>query len=149
MRGHLGQTARAVVVSLLVALPGFADTLHIGAASSLRNVVDTWVADFGTKHPKHEVVASYGASSTLAAQLRAGAPLHLLLLADPEMGKSLAAELDLPAATPFARNRLVVVARDAALRTVDVRGRQKESRTAAAAVPSGLVGAVWRCWRIG
>jgi molybdate transport system substrate-binding protein len=103
--------ALVAAASLGPAWPSAAETLRVGAASSLREAADASARSFEALHPEVEVEVSYGASSVLAAQLRAGAPLDVLLSADA----ALAAELHRAdiVRTPrvFARNRLVVVAR--------------------------------------
>jgi molybdate transport system substrate-binding protein len=106
-------TALAVLLGIVLALPTAADTLLVGAASSLREVVDALARRFEAVHADNRVQVSYGASSVLAAQVRAGAPLDVLLLADARLADELAKTLEVPSATPFANNRLVVVARDA------------------------------------
>jgi molybdate transport system substrate-binding protein len=105
-------TAPAVLLGMLLALPIAADTLRVGAASSLREVVDALARRFQAAHAGTRVQVSYGASSVLAAQVRAGAPLDVLLLADAPLADELAKTLEVPSATPFANNRLVVIARD-------------------------------------
>jgi len=108
------QTAFAALFgALLLSTPALAETLRIGAASSLRDVVVELAPRFEGAHAGARVVVSYGASSVLAAQFRAGAPLDLLLLADAQLARELSEAFVLDAPTPFAHNRLVIVARDA------------------------------------
>ena len=88
----------------------------------------------------------YGASSVLAAQLRAGAPLDVLLLADPRIASELA-EPDAEPATVFARNELIVLVREGmpALSGPAALGTEKIRRFAipAPAVPVGRYAREW------
>jgi molybdate transport system substrate-binding protein len=105
----------ALVAALFAGAPGAAaeSVLRVGAASSLREAADAIARDFEASHPGVDVAISYGASSVLAAQLRAGAPLDLLLSADAELVARLRADGIVATPRDFAGNRLVVVARDA------------------------------------
>jgi molybdate transport system substrate-binding protein len=88
--------------------------LRVGAAASLREAAQEIAARFGAAEPATRVELSFGASSELAAQLRAGAPLDVLLSADGEIPRALEAEGLGTDLGPFAGNRLVVVASPAA-----------------------------------
>jgi molybdate transport system substrate-binding protein len=67
-------------VLALAATSGHADDrLLVFAAASLKNALDEAVASYGKK-----VVASYGASSTLARQIENGAPADVFISADLE-----------------------------------------------------------------
>jgi molybdate transport system substrate-binding protein len=123
---------------VLIALPACGDELRVGAASSLREVVAALVPPFEASHPGTEVLVSYGASSVLGAQLRAGAPLDVLLLADARLADDLARELGLTTSVPFARNRLVVMARSAAL-VVDNPAALHGPQVRRIAIPSAAV----------
>ena len=100
----------------LLAAGSRAETLRVGAASSLREPIAAIARSFEAGNPGTQVAVSYGASSLLAAQLRAGAPLDVLLLADPVIADRLARQGDIGARATFARNELVVVVRDPSLR---------------------------------
>lgn len=100
-----------LLAAVLVGSAATAETLHVGAASSLREVVDALATRFETES-EALVRASYGASSVLAAQLRAGAPLDVLLLADPRIAQALQRDSEVTLGAVFARNRLVVLVRD-------------------------------------
>jgi molybdate transport system substrate-binding protein len=90
----------------------------------------------------------FGATSELAAQLRAGAPLDLLLSADEAIAQQLASEGLLAALTPLASNRLVVIAREEIaaqiVRPADLAGAAVQ-RVAmpSAAVPIGRYAREW------
>lgn len=60
---------------------GATGTVTVLAAASLREVFGPIAAQVEAAHPGLRVVLSYGASSTLAAQVRAGAPADVLALA--------------------------------------------------------------------
>lgn len=81
--------------------------LRVFAAASLTDVVGTLAAAWDGA----EVVASFGASSALARQIRDGAPADVFLSASPEWVEVLRqAEMLDGAPVAFARNRLVAVA---------------------------------------
>jgi len=101
-----------LLASVLLGSAATAETLHVGAASSLREVVDALRTRFEGAESDAEVRTSYGASSVLAAQLRAGAPLDVLLLADPRIAQVLQRESGVELGAVFAHNRLVVLVRD-------------------------------------
>jgi molybdate transport system substrate-binding protein len=84
--------------------------LRVGAAASLREVVEQIGARFAEANPGVRVEPVFGASNELAAQLRAGAPLDVLLSADAEIPRALESEGRVSGVRDFAANRLVVVA---------------------------------------
>jgi molybdate transport system substrate-binding protein len=139
----------ALVAALFAGAPGAAaeSVLRVGAASSLREAADAIARDFEASHPGVDVAISYGASSVLAAQLRAGAPLDLLLSADAELVARL--HDDGVVATPrdFARNLLVIVARDdirTFTRAADLAGRDvRRVAIPHASVPAGRYARRW------
>lgn len=94
--------------------------LRVGAAASLREVAEKMGTRFGELVPGTRVELGFGASSELAAQLRAGAPMDVLLSADEEIPRALEKEGLGNDLHPFAGNRLVVVA------SADVAGRVKQ-----------------------
>ena len=87
----------------------------VGAASSLRDAAAEIVAlhERTTAGASASVGVTYGASSALAAQIRAGAPIDVLLSADAEIVTALARRGALVPGSEqiFASNRLVVVSR--------------------------------------
>ncbi len=99
----------------LTALPAVADEILVGAAVSLREPLTEIAELWEKRRSETRVRLSFAASSTLAAQIRAGAPLDVFTSADVRIVEALGAEglLDGEGAT-FATNRLVVlVSRDA------------------------------------
>ena len=108
---------RAWLVALACAL-GFASAapakdevvLRVGAAASLREVAEKMGMRFGELVPGTRVELAFGASSELAAQLRAGAPMDVLMSADEAIPRALEKEGLGNDLHVFARNELVVVA---------------------------------------
>lgn len=64
--------------------------MRIAAAISVKPVLEEVVERFRASRPGQSVLASYGASGTLARQLEAGAPFDLVVLADRESVSRLA-----------------------------------------------------------
>lgn len=92
----------------LVAATQVQAALLVGAAANLTQVLDPLAAAFREEHPGAQVELVLGASGTLYAQIRHGAPLDVFLSADTEYPKRLA---DAGLADPktlvvFARGRL-------------------------------------------
>jgi molybdate transport system substrate-binding protein len=86
-----------------------ADALRVGAAVSLREPLGAIARLYAQEHPGSQVVPAFGASSVLAAQVRAGAPLDLLVSADERIVDELAAAGLVAARATVAGNGLVVV----------------------------------------
>jgi molybdate transport system substrate-binding protein len=84
--------------------------LRVAAAASLRESAEEIGARFGVVDAATRVELTFGASSELAAQLSAGAPIDVLLSADEAIPRALEAEGLGTDLRPFAGNRLVVVA---------------------------------------
>ena len=87
-----------------------AEGLLVASASSLREPLADLARRYGVHDPEANVQLSFGASSLLAAQLRAGAPIDVLVSADERILDRLEAEELLVAEDriTLARNRLVV-----------------------------------------
>ena len=100
-----------LLAAALFAAPSAGGELLVGAATSLREVVEASARAFEAAHPDTKVRPSYGASDVLAAQIRAGAPFDVLLSADEAITTKLDLEGLCENPRPLARNRLVVVAR--------------------------------------
>jgi molybdate transport system substrate-binding protein len=79
--------------------------LSVGAAASLREPIEEIARRFETANPGVRVQPVFGATSELAAQLRAGAPLDLLLSADEAIAQQLATEGLLAGRPPVAAQR--------------------------------------------
>jgi molybdate transport system substrate-binding protein len=71
----------AVLSSLLTGCRGKGTTVEVLAAASLRGVFPRLATEFEATHPGVKVALSFGASGTLAAQVRAGAPADVLATA--------------------------------------------------------------------
>lgn len=84
--------------------------LRVGAAVSLREPLRRIADAFAAQPDAGPVSLAFGASNVLAAQLRAGAPLDLLLCADERIARALFAQGVAEAPVAFASNRIVVVA---------------------------------------
>jgi molybdate transport system substrate-binding protein len=82
--------------------------LTVGAAVSLRRPLDE-IAALHERATGERVRLVFGASSALASQIRAGAPLDLLLSADAEISDALFARGEVELPLVFTSNRLVVV----------------------------------------
>jgi molybdate transport system substrate-binding protein len=88
------------------------EELLVAAAASLREPLLEIARSFEVAHPGEKVRLSFGASSALAAQIRAGGPVDVLLSADEEIPLALEAEGLVIGVRSFASNRLVVIAAD-------------------------------------
>jgi len=86
--------------------------LVVAGAVSLREPLTAIVREFESRHPQTRVLLTFGASSTLAAQASAGAPLDIFVSADPLLVDRLESQglVAAGARRNVARNRLVVVA---------------------------------------
>lgn len=84
--------------------------LTVLAASSLTDAFTDLEATYESSHPDIDVALSFDSSSTLAAQVVAGAPADVIATAD-ETTMAVVADQDLLAGPPveFARNTLVLV----------------------------------------
>jgi molybdate transport system substrate-binding protein len=77
--------SRVAVLLLTIALPLWAEELHLSAAASLTDAV-TEIAKAYEKTSRNTVVLSFGASSDLSRQIAAGAPADAFFSADePQM----------------------------------------------------------------
>lgn len=88
-----------------------AGTLSVGAASSLRDLLEHAAPDFEAEHPGRTLAFSFEASSTLARQVEAGAPFDVILSADELSLERIASRVDSASTRPFLANRLALVAR--------------------------------------
>lgn len=106
--------AAALAVLLSAALvgctPSRADdqSLTVLAAASLTGPFTEIAREFEAEHPGTRVRLSFGGSSALAEQVRAGAPADVLASAAPEPMDALAAAGLVEGPVVFARNHLVV-----------------------------------------
>jgi molybdate transport system substrate-binding protein len=107
---------RIALLGVLLAPPAGGDELILAAAVSLREPLTEIVGRYRAEHPESQVALSFGASSFLAAQIRAGAPVDVFASADERIVAKLREEGLVPGdgSAVLARNRLVVlVAADA------------------------------------
>jgi molybdate transport system substrate-binding protein len=118
---------RLPCIALLLALvagPAAGDppTVAVAAAASLRPVLDELARAFEAEGGGARVVATYGASGTLLAQLRAGAPFALFMSADRDYPRR-AIEAGLAAEeVVYAVGRLVAYVPRGSAARVDTRG---------------------------
>lgn len=111
-----GAPALALLVGFLAA-PAPAAELNVAAASSLREPLTGIARQCERLHSGLHVRLSFGASSVLAMQARAGAPIDVLVSADARIADDLGRAGLVAARRGVARNRLVVIAsREAAPR---------------------------------
>jgi molybdate transport system substrate-binding protein len=139
-----------VLLSLPLAAAGGAREILVGAAASLAEPIAAIAAAYEAAHPGVRVRVVLGASNALAAQMRAGAPLEILVAADPPIVDRLAAEhLVAPAGRRrLAGNRLAVLVRAelaGAIRSASDLARPEIRRIAVPnpAVPVGRHGREW------
>ncbi|MBX3358699.1 MAG: molybdate ABC transporter substrate-binding protein [Phycisphaeraceae bacterium] len=104
-----------IVLALLAAgcskAPSHEDdrVLRVAAASSVRAVAEALAREFESDHPGVRVTVTPGASGTLVAQMRNGAPFDVFLSADMNYPAALAAAgLTLDPPRPYARGELVL-----------------------------------------
>jgi molybdate transport system substrate-binding protein len=85
-------------------------TLSVGAASSLRELLEHAAPGFEAEHPGGSLAFSFEASSTLARQVQAGAPYDVILSADELSLERIASRIEPASTRPFLANRLALVA---------------------------------------
>ena len=85
--------------------------LVVGVAASLREPLEEAIADFRQHFPRIGITPTVGSSGVLTEQARAGAPMDIILLADPKRMAQLGAEGIVDTATihSLAGNSLVGV----------------------------------------
>ncbi len=89
-----------------------AGSLTVSAASSLQGAFNAMAAAFEKAHPEVDVMVNFGASSTLAQQIIAGAPVDVFASADEAtMTKVSNAKLLSGTPTIFATNSLEIIVR--------------------------------------
>ena len=96
---------------LLGNAPAFGAELIVAAAISLEAPLSESGRHYEDLHPGTRVYFTFGASSAMAAQARAGAPIDILVSAAEGIVDSLAEDgiVDASSRRPLVRNRLVVV----------------------------------------
>jgi molybdate transport system substrate-binding protein len=93
------------------------EPLTVAAASSLRDVLEHAARRFEETHPGTRVQLSFGASSTLARQIAAGARFDLFLAGDSASVERAGARIVPGSARRFLSNRLALVAAPETMRT--------------------------------
>jgi len=90
-----------------------AEEIIVAAAASLREPIQELTEVFALGHPEIEIRTTFGASGTLARQIRLGAPIDIFISADERWILDLAERGFVPAGAyfPLVGNRLVIVAR--------------------------------------
>lgn len=124
--------------------------IRMGVASSLREVALGLQEDLRAKAPPIETEAVFGASSVLARQIELGAPMDLLVSADPEIVARLGDEgrIDPASVREIARGELVLMARDGWAEMETARAALESDRLRRIAVPAAAVplGRYARAW---
>jgi molybdate transport system substrate-binding protein len=82
MRSLVAATVLSVALAAVRGAAAEGPGVSVAAAASLRPALEELARAFEAEHGQVRVVATYGASGTLFAQLRAGAPFDLLMSAD-------------------------------------------------------------------
>lgn len=104
----------AISLLLMAALTAYgqaAESLTVYAASSLTNAFERLAADFGEQRPNAEITINFASSSSLAAQLIAGAPADVFASA-AETPMSLVIDsrrIEAETVKTFARNQLALI----------------------------------------
>jgi molybdate transport system substrate-binding protein len=121
-----------LLLILLLAAPIYAAEVRVFAAASLTESLEE-IARAYERDTKDRVVFNFGASSTLARQIEAGAPADLLLSADDVVRTTRLGER-----ASFLSNTLVIVVRDARVsQPRDLVGR-KLALAEPSTVPAGI-----------
>jgi molybdate transport system substrate-binding protein len=122
--------------------------LRVGAAVSLRESLPAIGADYERTRGGAPVSFAFGATNVIAAQVRAGAPLDLILCADERIALELAAQAESEAPVPFAGNRLTVLAARELALPIDAPGDLAQPGVRRIAVPEHAVpvGRYARAW---
>lgn len=102
--------ALGALVGLGAVAQGCAATLRIAAASNLGNVLEVLTVEFRKASPQLEVATAVGASGSLVAQIRNGAPYDVFLSADRAFAEALlkTGDAERGSLTAFAVGRLVL-----------------------------------------
>lgn len=78
-----------LLAALLISAVTHAEKITIAAAAQLQFAMGELVNSFNTAHPEHQVVAVYGSSGKLLAQIQQGAPYDLYFSADMDFPRIL------------------------------------------------------------
>ena len=88
------------VAGLAAAVPAHADDIPVAVAANFKAPMQALAADF-ERRSGHRILSSFGATGTLYAQIRNGAPFEVLLSADAETPARLVADRAAVAGSPF------------------------------------------------
>lgn len=103
-----GCSAAAAGPSRSGSAPAGTTTITVAAASSLTEAMDQLVTEFSTSHRGITVRVTTGSSASLAAQLRAGAPIDVLASAGSAVMVGASADGTVRAPVAFASNQLQI-----------------------------------------
>jgi molybdate transport system substrate-binding protein len=106
--GSSGSSSPAAAAAPSASAAPLSGTVTVLAASSLTESFNTIGKRFEAAHPGVTVKFSYGASSTLAAQITAGAPADVFASASPKNMKQVTDAHDATAPTTFATNEMEI-----------------------------------------
>lgn len=97
-----------LLVLAMLAAPLAAQTLRVAAAASLNGALDDIASAYEVAHPAEKIQISYGASGSLTAQIRQGAPFDLFLAADMDYPAKAAEGRTTRPVFAYARGHLVL-----------------------------------------
>jgi molybdate transport system substrate-binding protein len=126
----------ALAAACLVGLDAAADELLVAAAVSLREPLTEIATRYSAQDGDVGVRLTFGASSALAAQVRAGAPVDVLVSADERILDDLERQglLDADSRVVIASNRLVVLVAEGL--AVPIEGPEDLTRLAPRLIPT-------------
>jgi molybdate transport system substrate-binding protein len=108
-RTHPVSSWIAVALTFLLAVPSWADTLHVFAAASLTDAFSEIAEAFETEHPGTKIEFNFAGSQVLRTQIEQGAKADVFASADRAHAEALRAKELLEPTHVFTRNRLVIV----------------------------------------
>lgn len=125
---------------LLVAFAAHAEEVDVSAAASLQDALRTIAANYERRSGDH-VVFNFGASSTLAMQIRAGAPADLFFSADE--AKMDAIDVEPGTRRTLLTNTLVVVANRPVRSPRELASLARVAIAEPSSVPAGIYARQW------
>jgi molybdate transport system substrate-binding protein len=130
----------ALAALLLVACTTRAEEVDVSAAASLQDALRTIAATY-ERRMHDRVVFNFGASSTLAMQIRAGAPIDLFFSADEAKLDSV--EIVTGTRRTLLSNTLVVIANRAIRSPSELTNLQRIAIAEPSTVPAGIYARQW------
>ena len=106
---HLTPSWIPLALTFCLAVPSWADTLHVFAAASLTDAFSEMGQAFESAHPGTSIEFNFAGSQVLRTQIEQGAEADVFASADRAPADALRAKELLEPAHVFTRNRLVVV----------------------------------------